>query len=69
MKPQICAQIDELFVEVLNGYGQKECRSLGRVIEVASEDILRSCVDARDEIITSHGHFQDSSNREEIYER
>jgi hypothetical protein len=47
MKPQICAQIDELFVEVLNGYGQKECRSLGRVIEMASEDILRSCVDAR----------------------
>ena len=69
MKSQICAQIDELFVEGLNCYGQKECRSLGRVIEMASEEILRSCVHARDEVITSHGHFQDGSYREEIYDR
>jgi hypothetical protein len=36
---------------------------------MALEEFLRNRLDAKDEIITSQGHFQGSFSREETYDR
>jgi metal-responsive CopG/Arc/MetJ family transcriptional regulator len=69
MKSHISATINEQLVEDLNRYGQEERRSRSQVIEMALEEFLRSRVDAKDEIITSQGHFQGNFSREETYDR
>jgi metal-responsive CopG/Arc/MetJ family transcriptional regulator len=69
MKSHISATIDEHLVEDLNRYGKEERRSRSQVIEMALEEFLRNRLDAKDEIITSQGHFQGSFSREETYDR
>ena len=69
MKSHISATINEQLVEDLNRYGQEERRSRSQVIEMALEEFLSSRLDAKDEIVTSQGHFQGNFSREETYER
>jgi metal-responsive CopG/Arc/MetJ family transcriptional regulator len=69
MKSHISATIDEHLVEDLNRYGKEERRSRSQVIEMALEEFLRNRLDAKDEIITSQGHFQGSFSREDTYDR
>jgi len=69
MKSHISATIDEHLAENLNRFGREERRSRSQIIEMALEEFLRNRVGAKDEIVTSQGHFKGGFSREETYDR
>jgi len=69
MKSHISATIDEQLVQDLTRFGREERRSRSQIIEMALEEFLRSRVGAKDEIVTSIGHFEGNFSRQETYDR
>ena len=69
MKSHISATVEKSLVEELNRFGLEERRSRSQVIELALEEFLRSRVGAKEQIVTSQGHFQGRFSREETYDR